>query len=95
MADKWTTHHSGTVAGRPVEVETYSEGGYRVRTDQGADDPGYSSRDESGGVIMPPSSKGDPIDIDGTTVDEVRDQLADEGFTAEQIEEIVRHFPSE
>jgi hypothetical protein len=95
MADAWTTHHTGTVGGRPVKVQTHSEGGYRVCTDQGADDDGLVSRDEAGTIIMPPTSKGRPIDIDGETLDEVREQLAIERFDAEQIEEIVGHFPSE
>ena len=94
MADTWTTHHKGTVGGRTVEVKTYSDGGYRVSTTQGEDYPGSVSGDDSSTVIIPPSAKGTPIDIDGETVDEVRNDLAAEGFTAEQIDEIVGHFPS-
>ncbi len=94
MADTWTTHHKGTVGGRTVEVKTYSDGGYRVSTTQGADYPGSVSGDDSSTIIIPPSAKGTPVDIDGETLDEVRGDLAAEGFTAEQIDEIVGHFPS-
>lgn len=92
MADKWTTHHKGTVGGRPVEVKTYSEGGYRVCTDQGADDDGSVVSTDTDVAIMPPTLKGRPIVIDGETADEVREQVANEGFDEEQIDEIVGHF---
>lgn len=81
MNDTWTTHHKGTIGGRPVEVKTYSEGGYRVCTDQGADDDGGVIATEAGTAVMPPTSKGRPIDIDEETLDEVSKQLAWEGFS--------------
>jgi hypothetical protein len=94
MADTWTTHHKGTVGGRRVEVKTYSEGGYRVSTTAGETSASESYRDGSsfvGGVVV---SKGFPIDIDGETLDEIRNYLAVEGFDPGQIEEIVGRFPS-
>jgi hypothetical protein len=93
VVDGWTTHHEGTVGGRPVEVQSHSEGGYRVRTDQGADHDGSVITNEAGTAIMPPTSKGRPIEIEGETVDEIRVQLSHEGFDERQIEKIVGHFP--
>lgn len=89
----WTTHHTGTVGERPITVQTHDEGGYRVRTDQGEDYPGNVTVDGSSTIIMSPSAKGTPVDIDGATVDEVRQGLAEEGFNPQQIDEIVGHFP--
>ncbi len=94
MFGYWTTHHEGEVEGRPVIVQTHSEGGYRVKTDQGADDEGTVFGDDSTTVIIPPTAAGRPIDIDGETIDEVRDQLKQEGFGEEAIAEIVGHFPA-
>lgn len=93
MADEWTTHHKGTVGGRPIEVKTYFEGGYRVCTDQGSDDDGGVVSTDAATAIMPPTSKGRPITIDGETSEEIREQLVGEGFDEEQIDEIVGHFP--
>ena len=93
MFGSWTTHHEGEVEGRPVTVQTHSEGGYRVKTDQGADDEGTVLVVESNIAIMPPTTAGRPIDIDGETIDEVRDQLRQEGFEEGAIVEILDHFP--
>jgi hypothetical protein len=94
VTETWTIHYKGTVGGRPIEVRTYSEGGYQVCTTQGADDNGGVISNEPSPVIMPFTAKGRPIKIDGGTVDEIREQLAAEGFDEQEIEEIVSHFPS-
>ena len=93
MFGSWTTHHEAKVEGRPVTVQTHSEGGYRVKTDQGADDEGAVFRDESTIVVIPPTAAGRSIDIVGDTIDEVRKQLKQEGFGEEAIAEIVGRFP--
>jgi hypothetical protein len=93
MTDTWTTHHTGAVGGRIVEVKTYSDGSYRVSTTQGADYPGSVSGDDSSIIIIPPSAKGNPVDIEGKTIEEVREQLLLEGFAGDQVEEILSHFP--
>lgn len=94
MHGTWTTHHSGSIEGRIVTLETHSDGGYRVQTTQGEDYAGAVIGDGSSTTIIPPSAKGTPIDIEGETVDELREQLALEGFSSEAIEEIVAHFPA-
>ncbi|WP_180875066.1 hypothetical protein [Stenotrophomonas maltophilia] len=93
MSGTWITHHDGFVEERRVIVQTYSDGGYRVKTTQGEDDAGDVFGDDSSTLIIPPSSKGSPIDIDGETIDEVREQLTEEGFSEEAITEIVGYFP--
>ena len=93
MCGSWTTHYKGQVEGRPVTVQTNSEGGYRVMTDQGADDEGTVFGDESSTVIISPTAAGSPIDIHEETIDEVRDQLNQEGFGEEAIAKIVGYFP--
>lgn len=76
-----------------MALKTSSEGDYRVSTTQGEDYPGSVSGDESSTIIIPPSRKGTPIDIDGETLGEISIGLAGEGFNNKQIEEIVSHFP--
>ncbi len=93
MANDWTTHYEGDVADRPVVVKTHDDGSYRVSTTQGADDQGSVSGDDTSVTLMPPTSKGRKIDIDGETLDEVREQLASEGFGAKDVDLIVSHFP--
>lgn len=94
MLGSWTTHYEGEVEGRPVNVQTHSEGGYRVKTAQGADDEGTTLVDESTIASIPPTAAGRLIDIDGETIDEVRKQLKQEGFGEEAIAEIAGHFPA-
>lgn len=94
MADIWTTHHEGDVEGRPVTVQTHPEGGYRVKTTQGADDEGKVFGDESSTVIITPTAAGRPIDIEGETIDEVRDQLKQEEFSEDAIQRIIDQFPT-
>ena len=93
MHGSWTTHHSGDIGGRPVEVKTHSGGGYRVSTTTDKDYDGDAYSDEAGTVIMPPMAKGTPIDIDSDTIGGLRDELAQEGFDQASIDEIVGHFP--
>ncbi len=93
MDGTWTTHFDGTIEQRPVVIQTYSEGGYLVKTTQGEDYDGEVFGDESNTVIVPPSPKGTPIDIDEETVDMVRHQLAVEGFSDEAIALIASYFP--
>jgi len=94
MDVSWTTHHTGSVSGRPVTVQTSSEGLLRVRTSQGSDDEGKVIQDGSAIIIIPPTQAGRLIDIEGDSVEEIRDQLVDEGFSNEDINEIVGHFPA-
>jgi hypothetical protein len=82
------------VAGRPVAVKTYVEGGYRVSTTQGADHSGSISVDDTSTMIMAPSSKGRKINIDGESIEEVREQLAIEGFSDDEATQITEHFPA-
>lgn len=93
MSDTWTTHHSGTVGGRPYEAKTYSEGGYRVSTTTATDYEGHVEQDDSQTLIIPPVAAGSPVDIDGETIEDVEQGLKDEGFASDEIKEIVGHFP--
>ena len=93
MFGSWTTHHTGEIGGRQVQIKTYSDGGYCVSTTLGKDYDGEVYGDDSSTVIMPPRSKGEPIDIDAETIDELCAELAEEGFDQASIDEIVSHFP--
>lgn len=93
MFETWITHHDGLIEGRSVTVQTYSEGGYRVKTVQSVDYAGKVFGDDSSKTIISPTPKGTPIDIDGETIDEVREQLTQEGFSERAAIEIVGHFP--
>lgn len=94
MIGIWATHFDGTVEGRTVTVQTHSDGGYRVKTTQDTDCNGTVFGDESSMAIIPPTPKGTPIEIEEETIDEVRKQLAQEGFSDSAIIEIVGHFPA-
>lgn len=93
MNDTWTKHYEGVVEGRRVSVKTYSGGGYRVSTTQGQENQGDVYSDESSVTIIPSSLVGAPIDIDAESIDEMRGQLVQEGFSADAAAEIVGHFP--
>lgn len=89
MADTWKSIFKGTIEGRTMEIEIYDEGGYRVHTTQGADDPGTVQSDGSSTIIIPPTEQGRPITIEGETPDEVRRDLLTEGFSEAAANEIV------
>lgn len=89
---KWTSIFVGKIEGRPVNVEAYDEGGCRVRTTQGADDPGTVKTDGSSTIIMTPTGQGTPIILEGS-LDEIRTDLISEGFSAEGANQIVEKLP--
>lgn len=94
MSGNWTTHYKGTYEGREVEVKTYSEGGYRVSTTPAEDGEGEFSVQPGSISHVPPAVKGDPLDIDGDTIAEVRRGLvADAGFSEEASALVAEHFP--
>ena len=94
MADTWKSIFKGTVEGRPVDIQIYDEGACRVRTDQGADDPGTVRSDGSSHLIMTPTGKGRPIDIEEESPDEFRRALISEGFSEKAADEIVGKLPA-
>lgn len=92
MNQDWKRTFTGSIGGRPVETEVYVDGGYRVRTTQGADSPGTVDGEPGSLTVIPPTEKGTTVEIDGDTLDEVRDQLIEEGFTEAEAIEIVGHL---
>ena len=97
MSDFWATHYEGEIEGRSIKVETYPRGGdrsYRVRSTQAKDHEGTVSSDESSIMIVPPTSAGRPIDLEGQTIDEVVEQLKKEEFSNEAMNKIVSYFPA-
>jgi hypothetical protein len=94
MTDTWKSIFKGTVENRPVEIEIYDEGGYRVHTTQGADDPGNVESDGSSTLIIPPTAQGRKISIEGETLEEIREGLRSEGFSESAANEIVGNFPA-
>lgn len=89
MADTWKSIFKGTIENRPVEIEIYDEGGYRVHTTQGADDPGIVQSDDSSILIIPPTAQGRQIAIEEETPDEIRKELLAEGFSEAAVCEII------
>jgi len=89
MADTWKSIFKGTIEGRPVEIESYDEGGYRVHTTQSADDPGSVQSDGSSTLVIPPTEQGRQITIEGETPEEIRKDLLREGFSETVANEIV------
>jgi hypothetical protein len=94
MADTWKCIFKGTIENRPVEIEIYDEGGYRVHITQGADDPGTVQSDGLSTIIIPPMEQGRQIAIDGETPDEIRSDLLAEGFSEAAANEIVGKLPA-
>lgn len=94
MADTWKSIFKGTIENRPVEIEIYDDGGYRVQTTQGADDPGTVQSDGSSTIIIPPTEQGRPISIEGETPDKIRKELLAEGFSEAATNEIVGKLPA-
>lgn len=89
MADRWTRVFEGTAEGRPIEIEVYDEGGYRVQTTQGDDHPGSVQVDQSSTAIITPTEEGREITIYGETVEALRKELINEGFSENAANEIV------
>ena len=89
MADTWKSIFKGTIEDRPVEIEIYDEGGYRVHTTQGADDPGTVQSEDSSHLIVSPTEKGRQITIDEESPEEIRHALISEGFSEKATNEIV------
>ncbi|MDP1769304.1 MAG: hypothetical protein Q8L74_10940 [Nitrospirota bacterium] len=93
MADTSRFIFKGTIEGRPVEIEIYDEGSYRVHTTQGADDPGSIQSDDSSTVIIPATEQGRKITIEGGAPEEIRKDLLSEGFSNAAANEIVSKLP--
>lgn len=93
MADTWKSIFKGIIEGRPVEIEIYDEGGYRVHTTQGTDDPGSIQSDDSSTMIIPPTEQGRQIAIEGETPEEIRKDLLSEDFSEAAANIIVGKFP--
>lgn len=89
MSDTWKSIFNETIEGRPVEIEISDEGGYRVHTTQGADDPDTVQSDDSSTLIMPPMEKGSKITFEEETPSEIRNTLIYEGFSEMGANEIV------
>lgn len=89
MADTWESIFRGKIENRPVEIEIYDDGGYRVKTTQGANDPGTVQSDDSSTIIIPPTEQGRPISIEGETPEEIRVALHAEGFSEAATNEII------
>ena len=92
MTDKWKCIFNGSIENRPVKIEIYDEGGYRVHTTQGADDFGTVESDVSSILIIPPTEKGIKIIIEGEILEEIQHDLQVEGFSMEASSEIIGKF---
>lgn len=94
MADTWKTIFNGIIESRPVKIEIYDEGGYRVHTTQGADDSGTVQSDGLSTIIISPTEQGRQITIEGEVPDEIRKDLLAEGFSEAAANEIVGKLPA-
>ena len=94
MANTWKSIFKGTIENRPVEIKVYEEGGYRVCTTQGADDPGTAQSDGSSTIIISPTEQGRQIAIEGQASDEIRKDLLTEGFSEAAADQIVDKLPT-
>lgn len=86
---KWESIFTGTIENRHVQILRYDDGGYKVCTTQGADDPGVVKSDDTSTMIIPPTEKGRKITIEGETAEEIKKDLLIEGFSEMASNEIV------
>ena len=89
MTDTWKSIFTGTIENRPVKIESYDEGGYRIHTTQGADYPGLIKTANSSTLIIPPAEKGSVIVIEAESVEELHQELLAEGFSESSANEII------
>jgi hypothetical protein len=89
MTNMWKKVFEGKIDERDIVIEEYDEGGYRAKTIQGEDYEGYVSSDETGTMIIPPSSAGTSIVIEGETKEELSKEMAQEGFSEESIKKVL------
>lgn len=99
MANAWKTVFKGFIAGREVDCQIYSEGGYKVVTTQTDDDPGslqhdddQSTRVHSQTMINSPTAAGTVIAPEGETLEELRKDLVANGFSETAADEIVAKY---
>lgn len=92
MSDSWYTHYDGEIEGRPVTVQTYKDGGYRVKTNQGKDDEGTLDADSSSLTHIPPTSAARIVNIDEPEIERFHTSLSEVGFTEDEIGKIISYF---
>ena len=95
MSDTWTTHGTANVGGRLVEALTYSEGGFRVITTQKGDVVSEGYRDGDAVLIPTPIPDGTRLRLDGESLDELRGQVLENGFSLDEAGEITSMFPAD
>lgn len=99
MPRSWTCIFKSNVAGREVDCQIYSEGGYRVLTTQADDTPGSLQHDDDEStrlhahtLIIPPTAKGTPIEIEGAVLTELRQELIENGFSDDEAGEVLAKY---
>jgi len=91
MNDVWTKIFSGEVEGRSVTLSRYSSGELRVTTTQKYTEAAEASSDGSTHVLPIVISKGDTIDVDANTAQELESELQQVGFSAQAAQQIAEH----
>lgn len=93
MSDIWKSIFKGTIEDRPVEIEIYDEGGIRIHTTQGADQPDVFETDGYTTLHMPSTEKGRKITIEGEKASDIKKDLLSEGFSEEASDMIISLLP--
>jgi hypothetical protein len=95
MPSHWTTVYEGSFGGRDCKVQSYSEGGFRVITTQLCDEPGIFEAHGSSTLIIPPTTAGSEIHIEGETIDDLESNLLqDGGFSDDEAKLIISQLNS-
>ena len=93
MSSHWTTVCEGSFGGRVCQVQSYSEGGFKVITTQLCDEPGVFEADGSSTLIIPPTPAGREIHIEGETIEDLESNLVqDGGFSNVEAKSIISQF---
>jgi len=93
MSSQWTTVFEGSFGGRDCILQSYSEGGFKVITNQLYDEPGVFEADASSTLSIPPTAAGIEIHIEGETIEDLECNLVqDGGFSKDDAKSITSQF---
>jgi len=89
MFGQWEKLFEAVYDGRHIEVELYSEGGYKINTTENEDSVAGFDIDDMGMAVYAHGEKGRSITIEGETIAELDAELTQAGFNTESTKAII------
>lgn len=90
MSNDWMTIFDEVIDNRPVQIEFFCQGGYKIQTVQKEDEPGSVIIDSCSTAIFSPTEKGRIISMDCETLNDVKRDLLSVGFGDAQVDSIMK-----